>query len=295
MTKNGKCALCGSKYSFMVYETSDLRLKLSDETFRLICCNECGLNHTDPMLPAAESAAFYPKDARSDQSMAWTLFSSVLNHKKYRKIVGNSKAGKILDIGCGNGSLLSLFKRENWVVHGVEISKTRFESAKKELPLESIYNCTVEEAKFESNYFDVVVLNHVLEHIADPNDSLKEINRVLKPSGLLYLSVPNISSLQFKVAKEDWYHLDIPRHIFHYNPETITKILEKNGFQTTKVSFPFLDFPLDFAYSLASKPASGSFSRVFSLLSLFPLAFISVMIQLFPAWRGTLELTAKKH
>jgi SAM-dependent methyltransferase len=294
MVQNGRCALCGSTSSFFVFGTTDRRLKLSGKTFRLVCCNECGLVYVDPIPSSHDLYSFYPKDSDTHSKLAWKVYSQIVNYKIYRQVARLTRGNRILDVGCGDGRLLSIFKRRGWDVFGVEISPTRFHIAKRELNLKTVFNCTVVEAGFESNYFDAVVLNHVFEHLLDPERELEEIKRILKPFGFVYITVPNIDSHQFWFTKENWYHLDIPRHIYHYRVRTATKFLEKCGFKPEKISFPLTDFPLDLSTSIITKYSRRRLSKIVSILVLFPLSTVSFLIQLVPSWRGTMQLIYKK-
>jgi SAM-dependent methyltransferase len=166
--------------------------------------------------------------------------------------------------------------------------------AKKKLG-RNIFNCELKDCHFPDSYFDVVTLNHVLEHIPDPNEELREIRRILKDGGTLLLSTPNIDSLQFKISKERWFGLDLPRHLYYYSYETIVTMLEKNGFDVVKVTYPLLDFPLDFFHSLKAKWLyKGSKLLNFKILILPPLLIASMLIKLHPAWRGSVEIIAQK-
>ena len=95
----------------------------------------------------------------------------------------------------------------------------------------------LDEADFPHRYFDTITFWHTLEHLPDPSAALVETNRILKPKGQLLISVPNFQSWQARIMKSDWYHLDIPRHLYHFTPKTITQLLQKTGFRVEIMDF----------------------------------------------------------
>jgi SAM-dependent methyltransferase len=111
--------------------------------------------------------------------------------------------GKFLDVGCGGGSYLYRLKQWGWKVYGVEPSATGTEQSRS-LGL-SVHQGQVEDAKFPAGYFDVARLNHVLEHLPDPRKTFREIHRILKTDGVVYLTLPNTESLNFWLFKENWF------------------------------------------------------------------------------------------
>ncbi len=91
------------------------------------------------------------------------------------------------------------------------------------------------EWPFRSSSFQLVIYWHVLEHLADPAASLQQAGKVLAKEGILCVSVPNISSYQAKVKLWTWFHLDVPRHLFHFSKNGIIQLLEQNGFEIINV------------------------------------------------------------
>ena len=119
-------------------------------------------------------------------------------------------------------------KRNGWEVRGVEFSDDARRIAGKNIGIEIINDKDTNKIK---GSFDAITMWHVLEHLYEPSDTLKELRKLLKKTGLLTISVPNIKSLQFYLFGKNTFHLDIPRHVAHYSPETIKRLLEQNGFK----------------------------------------------------------------
>ena len=86
-------------------------------------------------------------------------------------------------------------------------------------------------------FFDVARLNHVLEHLTDPKRTLREIHRILKSDGILYLTLPNTGSLNFWLFQENWYGLDAPRHVVSYCPKALRFLCSTTGFEIVEIRF----------------------------------------------------------
>lgn len=269
------CILCNSNDYEMIMESKDFRYRLSDDVFNVVKCLNCSLVFLNPRPEKDEMGKFYPAGYyNSALGKFEKIFSYFLNRAKVNKIQEHKKKGRILDIGCGNGDFLSVFSGE-WELYGIEPNPVGYDLTNQRTKVKTL-NRTLTECKFPDNFFDVITLWHVLEHIYDPNEELKEIGRILKKDGILVVSVPNVNSLGFKLGKKHWIHLDSPRHLHHYNPETINKILNKNGFKIFSMTFPLFEFPLDLYHSLIN-----SLDRKKSIRTLltFPILVFSLIIK----------------
>jgi ubiquinone/menaquinone biosynthesis C-methylase UbiE len=289
----GKCIICGEDEYAPLLHVEDYRYHLSDEKFSLVQCCGCGWIYLNPMPTEDKIKKLYPKEywdfrySKIKQMIADLLFKARI--KKIRKY---KKGGKVLDVGCGTGEFLSSLQKIRYHCYGVDISEEACKKAKKKNSL--IFNNNLKECKFPDSFFDIITLNHTLHQVLNPNDELKEIHRVLKGDSILYILVPNADSYQFKIAKEAWFCLDPPRHIYHFTPDTQRMLLEKNRFKIIEISYPLYDLPLDLFHSLEMtlfdrRPA---FVKIF--LRPFLLIVSSTLKLLSPRWRGTMEIIAQK-
>jgi len=290
--RNVKCALCDSDNNALLLSSIDKRYHSTTTIYQLVRCRNCGLIYLNPMPQKDEIAQFYPGNMFSGESFVSKEFSKVIYRSKFYKLTKSLPAGKVLDIGCGGGNILSLFERKKWQAYGVEISEDGYQNAKKKSNL-SIFNCELKNCRFPADFFDYVILNHVLEHLLFPIEEPKEIFRIMKPQGLLYVSVPNIDSFQFRCTRENWFHLDLPRHAYHYSPKTICELLQKKGFSIVSITFPVLDFPMDFVQSLRFL-SNNKISKFIKTLFLIPLSLVLISAKLIPSCRGTMEVIAQK-
>lgn len=136
--------------------------------------------------------------------------------------------GRLLDVGCGDGTYLAHMRDLGWEVEGVEVDPRAVEQARK-LDL-IIHKGNLEQMSFQDYRFDVVTLNHVLEHVHAPLKLLKECYRILKPGGTLIAITPNTSSAAHCWFKESWRGLEPPRHIHLFTSPALRRLAMAAGF-----------------------------------------------------------------
>lgn len=119
-------------------------------------------------------------------------------------------------------------KNRGYDVYGIEINPDVVKRGQKIGLKVKLSN--LNKIEYPDNYFDEIYLTHVLEHIHSINEILSDLYRCLKPNGILKIEVPNIESFDAKNFGEFWRHLDIPRHLYHFSPNTLKELLKKHGF-----------------------------------------------------------------
>jgi 2-polyprenyl-3-methyl-5-hydroxy-6-metoxy-1,4-benzoquinol methylase len=144
------------------------------------------------------------------------------------------KNGKLLDIGCGNGGFLSQMAELDWEVYGVELDKEAISMAKKKEELR-IFEGTLQDAQFKEETFDVITMNHVIEHLGDPLQTLEECFRILKKGGKLVVITPNLNSFGHLIFKRACRILEPPRHLYLFSAKSLLKSVEKGGFITSRL------------------------------------------------------------
>ncbi len=262
------CLVCGSKDKRFLFMGKD-RLHGVPGTFRVVKCRKCGLIMLDPQPSLNELAKYYPQDyhahARYNPGSAKERFAIYLYKLFFQKggnpllklvflpfkhLLRGAKiipGAKILDVGCGNGAFLYKMQAAGMDAYGVEISARGAKEARR---LGLKVKCgTLEGQHYPSAYFDVITLNHVLEHVPDPVKTLKELGRILKPNGTLIIAVPNSRSLARVIFGRYWASLDVPRHLMTHNPRTMRIAAKKAGLRVKKVRF--VSFPFQFQASLS--------------------------------------------
>jgi ubiquinone/menaquinone biosynthesis C-methylase UbiE len=148
--------------------------------------------------------------------------------------------GALLEVGCGSGKLLNVARAVGFECHGVE------PSGDARRTLESI-GCRsypyIDDVTTSDRYFDVVVFDQSLEHIADPQGVLAVAVRLLKEGGLLVISVPNYTCNERRAFQGFWRHLDVPRHLYHFSPRAMRYIGDRFGLETVDSRFKFWGGP----------------------------------------------------
>lgn len=240
------CPICDSTNFSYKYNCKDFYA--SGEHFEVHTCNGCGFIFTQN-FPSEEWIGKYyeTKDYISHSNTKKGIVNKL--YHVVRKFMLNKKAELIkshthtsapwlLDIGCGTGFFLSQMARRGWSVKGIEKNKEAREFAHKEFSI--LVNAPEKMAEFEDHTFGVITLWHSLEHLENLNETLKQIGRLLVENGTVFIAVPNAASYDESVYKEYWAAYDVPRHLWHFTPDSMKNLAEKHGFSIeTMKGMPF--------------------------------------------------------
>jgi 2-polyprenyl-3-methyl-5-hydroxy-6-metoxy-1,4-benzoquinol methylase len=195
---------------------------------RHVKCQNCHLIYMNPMENVSKTNEYYSKAKNNHAS---TIRESYLRTAKsqVRLIQEYASGTSLLDIGCAQGFFLFSASQAGYTTKGIEISQDAAEYARREFGLD-IEVKPFEELRFAENHFDVVTLWQVLEHVPYPLMVLKEVNRILKPGGLLVVSTPNVEGIPAKILRKRWW--DIKRlHINQFTTKTLMDILQNSDFK----------------------------------------------------------------
>ena len=138
--------------------------------------------------------------------------------------------GRILDIGAGTGDFLSVAKKDGWQTIGVEPS-----TKAKSIAINKGVSFVELTTELENNSFDVISMWHVLEHVPDLDKQIKELKRLLKPTGTIIIAVPNFKSFDAKHYGKFWAAFDVPIHFWHFSKKAIKLLFEKEKMKLEKV------------------------------------------------------------
>lgn len=196
-------------------------------------CAACGLVRLS-RFPSPEEA--YPPDYYGRGESKFLPGIEGLSHAPpalmgaaVRLASGASKQGmprRVLDVGCGRGYLLRQFLAMGWLASGIDIKGSPVPTGDPKLDCREGDACLL---PWPSGHFDLVVFNHVLEHVTDPWKACAEAARVLRPNGILYIGVPNYGSIQRRIFGANWFPLEIPRHLYHFTPTSLRALIEAVG------------------------------------------------------------------
>jgi 2-polyprenyl-3-methyl-5-hydroxy-6-metoxy-1,4-benzoquinol methylase len=315
------CSLCNKPLRIKLIRN----IKRHDKIYDVYLCTECMVGSTVPTPLIEDLSRLYLSG--SYRLYNGTRFYSAIEYFIYnfrllrkRRIEKYVKRGHILDIGCGRGLFLNVMRKDDWGVTGVEFNRETALYASETYGIDVITETSLDELAGKS--FDVITINHVLEHAYSPKELINSCKKLLRKGGLLVIAVPNIFSPQASVGKRVWFHLDLPYHLHHFSEEGLSTLLKKNSFNILKVKqfdleynpFGWLQTLLNLScitenllYNLLKSPElrkkeipnvkKWDLILTFALLPLYvPLSLIlSVFESLFLKRGGTIEVYAVKE
>lgn len=225
-----QCPVCGTGIQ---EETPNLSL---------ILCGKCGVSWT-LINSEIDAEALYEDEVYAVVDNRKSIFERIIfgEANKVVKTVKRLLEGDVhlrcLDFGSGKGQFLHQAQEAGWTVLGIETAKDRAGFAREKYGVEVIGNPYESGIVGEGN-FDVISLFHVLEHLPQPMHLLQElIQKNLRPGGILVIEVPNLDSWQHALAGDQWMHLDIPKHLSHWNEKLLVEKVETLGFQKVKSQY----------------------------------------------------------
>ena len=142
----------------------------------------------------------------------------------------NPEKGNLLDIGAGTGDFLNVAKNNGWNTKGVEPSEKA-----KSIAMKKGVSFADSIADLESHSFDVITMWHVLEHVPNLENQIKELKRLVKQNGTIIIAVPNFNSYDAKHYGAFWAAYDVPRHLWHFSKTSIKLLFEREGMKLEKV------------------------------------------------------------
>ncbi len=240
------CDICSLDDTEVLFRKRD-KLGITEVEFQVVECKRCGLLYVNPRPTEAEMGKFYPEAYAWKETLEADSFLTKWVRrleKGYRyhllrdevskvvKFTGRS-SGKVLDVGCGTGDRLDVFRSKGFETYGVETSDSA-NYAREHLHL-NVSKGDLFSAQFQDRSFDIVTLYNVLEHTHHPSRVCNEIHRIVKDDGFLVIQIPNKDSLQYKIFKERWAAFDVPRDLYYFGVEILGLLLGKVGFVLRKM------------------------------------------------------------
>jgi len=212
---------------------------VSKEAFELIHDEDLDMLYTSPKPNNSELSRYY----ESEDYISHTDGKRSIFEKAYHFVKGfalknklelinklQKQKGNLLDIGAGTGDFLTVVKANNWNVEGFEPN----EKARAIAHMKGL-NLTQNTSEFANASFDIITMWHVLEHVSDLDGQIKELKRLIKPSGTIIVAVPNFKSYDANYYKEFWAAYDVPRHLWHFSKTSIEKLFQKENLELSEV------------------------------------------------------------
>lgn len=249
------CVVCGEERFTVLFEGCPDRLHATNVTVNVVACASCGLVQTNPRPDRESLSAVYPPEyiswVASKPSRAQLLRSKIgasvyalslvpyaIRYGIRRRVPRPPYPGAAaLDVGSATGVFLRRLRSAGWEVWGIEPGTDAAQASISGLGLDPdrVRTMTVEEVEFPPATFDLITMSHVLEHLPDPLAVLREVGSWLKPAGLLKLWCPNYDSLERRIFGRYWLGLDLPRHLYHFTPKTLTSLLGAAGLHPLEI------------------------------------------------------------
>ncbi|ESP62792.1 Methylase/methyltransferase [Smithella sp. ME-1] len=219
------CDLCGERNRQVLFVK---------EGFPRCRCTNCGLVYVSPRLKRhLELQKHYGTGTMGEERLTpqqvKRLKRAVAGIEPWRQL------NRFLDIGPGRGWYLSATAEAGWETWAVEIN-SRALSYLKKLVSSHIIAAPAEEFESQENFFDVVRLFDVIEHLTSPRRVVERIFRSLRPGGLLELSTTNFASLSMMINGPQWMYLNGTDHIILFDQHTMNRLLTQVGFQNIQIS-----------------------------------------------------------
>ena len=268
-----RCRLCGGTGA-LLYEGLADRQYRAPGTWNIRRCQqaECGLLWLDPAPLEPELskfyASYYTHDLAGAEEGRLSFAARLRWFVKFGRPAGGAatpgpalralsratgfvfppliaaagaKGGRLLDVGCGRGDLVQAAQELGWDAEGLDSDPVAVASARHRgwrISLGSIAG-----QQYPADHFDVIVMSHVIEHLADPVAVLEQCHRILKPGGRLVLATPNVESQFHRKFGRAWLHLDPPRHLFLFARKSLHALVRRAGFERPAESCSVLGAP----------------------------------------------------
>ncbi|HEY9788417.1 MAG TPA: class I SAM-dependent methyltransferase [Candidatus Obscuribacterales bacterium] len=249
------CNLCGSIERAVVTTGREHEYEnTTDDLFTVVRCTDCGLVYLDPRPDLSELPTIYPpnyysynqdtlrKNANPNSILLKVRYAGFrAKIQKSLSLLQPSTEDKvaILDIGCGDGHLLNLYREaigDKADTHGVDFNLQAVAMASSQG--HKTYSGRFEDVELPDNYFDLVIASHVIEHVPDPKGFTEKVRRVLKAGGIFWFETPNIGSLDAKwFEKEHWGAYHFPRHWYFFSTQTIRQLGERTAFKIELIDY----------------------------------------------------------
>lgn len=226
------CAVCAATAAAPLWTVDD-RLLGTPGRFHIVRCGVCGTLRVEPRPPFDERRrAFTDEYPLFDWALGRRQAPAEARIARFAAQIGQisrrHRPGRLLDVGCGDGYFMLGMSNQGWEVHGIELHEKTAAFARDRLGLD-VKAGAEHEVDWEGPY-DCITLFGVIEDVDDPNALLGRCRGQLADDGLLVVQTHNIASWEARYFGADWFNVEAPRHVWHFSPATLARLLENNRF-----------------------------------------------------------------
>lgn len=276
------CPVCKSSDLKKIFKAVDFTV--SKKEFEILECAQCRLRFTQDVPDADSISSYYKSEdyishTNSSKGLINKLYQIVrsitLKQKQYNieRITG-LKTGHLLDVGSGTGMFVKQMKDHGWQVTGLEPDEAARNLAYNKNKVQLFDMDLMDKLNKES--FDAISLWHVLEHVHELDLLITRLKVLLKPSGTIFIALPNYTSMDAAYYKNNWAAYDVPRHLYHFSPASIQELMKRNDLKVIKHQPMWFD---SFYISLLSSKYKTGAINIFS-------GFFNGLKSNFYAWRN---------
>lgn len=234
------CPVCKSDRINKIFPVKDYTV--SGREFQVVECGHCTLRFTQDVPTQEHIGAYY----KSEEYISHTDTGKGLVNNLYKKvrsftmkqkagIIKNYtrlQSGSLLDVGCGTGMFLYAMQSNGWRVTGLEPDPDARKLAEK---LHGIKVFSSEELfSLQAGSFNAITMWHVLEHVHQLHEYVEQLKNLLAPGGKLFIAVPNYTSRDAKAYGKFWAAYDVPRHLYHFSPQSMDVLVHQHGLKVIK-------------------------------------------------------------
>jgi len=216
------CPICGR---------GDDELLFLKGGFRIARCPGCGLVYVNPRLTQRALTALY--DAQAISPTAYYLLTRREDERSFdarlELIERYRSPGTLLDLGAGTGTFSKVARARGWQPRALDLNAASVQRC-RELGIYAI-RAAFPSSALQGRVFDVVVMNDFLEHVGDPVAVVRAARELLAPSGVLFITTPDVGAMVARLAGRRWLHLKPNEHLLYFDRRTITTLLEHTGFR----------------------------------------------------------------
>ena len=258
LSENGfeyvNCDLCGQEKNRPYLSMRD-HIYGAPGAFSIVRCSSCGLLFTNPRPKANIIADLYKNyygEFEGEHAVSGKTIRSFVRRNSrlrhlYHRLFGHYLSevlqrakGRVLDIGCGSGSTIEELRRLGCEVYGIEPNPKAAQAC-----IEKGLNVTcgvLNSIDYPDNFFDTVIMWHVIEHLPSPKNVLRKVYEILKPGGNVFIYCPNADSYMTALFRELWRGWHLPFHFYHFTPDTMSKLLKVLDFKKVLMKTVTPDF-----------------------------------------------------